>query len=124
MANQLYANAFVSVDGAVLLEHVSLSMSRTTGSQPVVTVAKGYAGESSGAATMEIDVTNAVPTADFEFDAGAAMKALKEKEITIYVAGKRLVAKGFIIADSFKHSANSESAYDFKFRGAFAEFVG
>jgi hypothetical protein len=120
--NQLYADAFVAVDGAVLLEHVSVNISRSTGSQAVFTVAKGYAGESKGAPTIEIDVTNAVPTADFEFNAGSAMKALREKEITVFVAGRKIVASGFIISDSFKHSVNSESTYDFKFRAAFVDY--
>jgi hypothetical protein len=122
MANQLYTNAFVSIDGAVLLQEASVSVSRATGSQPVITAPLGYAGESPGASTMEVDVTNAVPTADFEFDAGAKMKSLKEVELTIYAAGKRLVSKGVIVADTFKHAANSESTYEFKFRGAFAEW--
>lgn len=122
MANTLYTNAAVAINGAMLLEEVSVNVARATGSQPIFTVLKGYAGESSGANTIEIDVTNAVPTADFEFDGGAVMESLQEVEITVYAAGKRLTSKGYIISDSFKHSANSESNYDFKFRGKYAKF--
>ncbi len=124
MANlQLYTLAYVTVNGSLLTEEASVTVSRSTGSQAVITVAKGYAGESPGAAMVEIDVANAVPAADFEFDAGANMKSLQEAEMGIVgPGGKTLVSKGFIISDSFKHSANSESMYDFKFRGQFAEF--
>lgn len=123
MANvQIYSLMYCLVEGALLTEEASINAVRETGSQAVLTVAKGYAGESPGAATIEIDVTNAVPAADFEYDAGQHMKTLTAVEIGLLMAGKQLTAKGFIIRDSFKHSVNSESQYDFKFRGGFEEW--
>lgn len=123
MANvQLYTLAYCTADGKLLTEEASLTVNRATNSQAVTTVAKGYAGESPGAPTVEIQVTNAVPAADFELNAGPFMKALKTVEMGVIVAGKQLVAKGFIISDSFKHSVNSESNYDFTFRGGFEDF--
>lgn len=124
MANlQIYSLLYVTVDGALLTEHANINITRSTGSQAVLTVAKGYAGESPGAATLEIDVTNAIPAADFEFDPGKFMKTLKVVEMGIVgPGGKVLQGKGFIISDSIKHSVNSESTLDFKWRGGFAEF--
>jgi hypothetical protein len=123
MANvQLYTLAYCTADGKLLTEEASLTVNRATNSQAVNTVAKGYAGESPGAPTVEIQVTNAVPAADFELNAGPFMKALKSVEMGVIVAGKQLVAKGFIISDSFKHSVNSESNYDFTFRGGFEDY--
>jgi hypothetical protein len=123
MANvQLYTLAYCTVDGKLLTEEASLNVTRATNSQAVTTVAKGYAGESPGAPTIEIQVTNAVPAADFELNAGPFMKALQAVEMGVICAGKQLVAKGFIIQDSFKHSVNSESNYDFTFRGGFEDF--
>lgn len=120
--NQLYTLAYCTVDGKLLTEEASVNVNRATNSQAVTTVAKGYAGESPGAPTVEIQVTNAVPAADFELNAGPFMKSLQAVEIGIITAGKQLVAKGFIVSDSFKHSVNSESSYDFSFRGSFADF--
>ena len=124
MANvQLYTLLYVLVNGKLLTEEANVTLSRATGSQAVMTVAKGYAGESPGAATVEIDVTNAVPAADFEYDAGSVMQSLQAVEIGLAgPGGKVLTAKGFIISDSLKHSVNSEVNYDFKFRGGFAVF--
>jgi hypothetical protein len=122
-AVQLYSLLYCLVNGKLLTEEASVTLSRSTGSQAVMTVAKGYAGESPGAETVEIDVTNAVPAADFEVDAGPYMETLQAVEIGIVgPGGKTLTAKGFIIGDSLKHSVNSESTYDFKFRGGFAKF--
>ena len=124
MANvQIYSLLYCLVNGKLLTEEASVTLSRATGSQSVMTVAKGYAGESPGAETVEIDITNAVPAADFEYDAGAVMESLQAVEIGLAgPGGKVLTAKGFIISDSLKHSVNSESTYDFKFRGGFARF--
>jgi hypothetical protein len=119
---QIYTQALVLVDGTILAEEATVSLRRMTRSQEVFTVNKGYAGESPGAATLEIDVTSAVPAADFELDPGKFMKLLKSCEITIVAAGKQLTTKGFIIEDSFKHSVNAESTIDFKFRGQYASW--
>lgn len=124
MANAaIYSLLYVYANGALLTQEASVNVRRSTGSQAVVTVANGYAGESPGAGMVEIDVSNAIPAADFEFDAGRAMESLQAVEIGVVgPGGKQLTAKGFIIEDSFQHSVNSESKYDFKFRGSFQKF--
>jgi hypothetical protein len=120
--SQLYTLAYVTVDGSILTEEASVTVNRATNSQAVNTVAKGYAGESPGAPSVEIQVSSAVPSADFEMNPGKYMKALKEVEIGVLAAGKQLTARGFIISDSFKHSVGAESSLEFSFRGAFVDF--
>lgn len=119
---QLYTLAYVLVNGAILTEEASVTVNRATNSQAVNTTAKGYAGESPGAPNCEIQISSAVPSADFELDPGKFMKALTQVEIGVLVAGKLLTTKGFIVSDSFKHSVNSESMLDFSFRGPFPEY--
>lgn len=120
--SQLYSLAFVTVNGKLLTEEADVTVNRNTGAQPVNTVAKGFAGVSQGAATVEIDVTNAVPSADFELDAGPFMESLQDVEIGVIVAGKQMIAKGFILSDTFAHGVGKESSYSFKFHGAFAKY--
>lgn len=120
--NSLYSLAYVTIDGALLTEHASVSVKRSTASQAVTTVLKGYAGESPGAPMVEIDVKNAVPSADFEFNPGPFMKKLKQVEIGVLVAGKKMIARGFIISDNFSHAVNGEAALDFQFRGSFVDY--
>lgn len=120
---QLYTLLYVLVDGAILTEEASVTVNRATNSQPINTVAKGYSGESPGAPSVEIMVTSAVPSADFEMDPGRYMKSLKQVEIGLLgPGGKQLTAKGFIISDTLKHSVNAESSLDFTFRGAFTSW--
>jgi len=121
---QLYALAYVLVDGAILTQEGQVSVNRSTNSQPVNTVALGYAGESPGAAMVEIQVRNAVPSADFEMNPGRYMTKLKEVEIGVLgPGGKQLTARGFIISDTFEHSVNSESSLSFNFRGKYKDWV-
>lgn len=115
---QLYASAAVLVDGLFLTQEASVQVARSTNSQAVNTVALGYAGESPGSAMVEITVSSAVPSADFELNPGKFMKKLQEVEIGILgPGGKQLTARGFIISDNFTHAVNSESKLEFHFRG-------
>jgi len=123
MALQTYALANVLVNGALLAEHGSVSVNRATNSQAVNTVSKGYAGESPGAANCTISIKNAVPAADFELNPGAFMKALNVVEVTVFVAGRTLTSKGFVIGDAFAHSVNAEATLDISFRGEFADWT-
>jgi uncharacterized membrane protein YcgQ (UPF0703/DUF1980 family) len=118
----LYSLIYVLADSALLSEEASVTMSRSTGSSEVKTVAKGYAGESPGAAMVELDVTNMVPAAGIEFDAGKYMSTMTPIEMGLLAFGKQLTFKGFIISDSIKHSVGSESSYDFKVRGGFTSW--
>lgn len=126
MANsQLYTLVYVTANNALLSEEASVTMNRASNSQAVHTVAKGYSGESPGAPTIELQITNAVPAAGFEFNAGQYIQQLIPAEMgLIGPGGQQLKATGFIISDSLKHSVNAETQYDFTFRGSFQDFEG
>jgi hypothetical protein len=119
---QLYTKATVYIDGSLLSEEASVSVDRSTGSQPVKTTAKGYAGESPGAPMMEIEVSNAVPAADFELNPGEYMANLESCEVTIFAAGSTLTATMFIYKDNFKHAVESQSNLSFSARGPFGDW--
>lgn len=120
---QLYSLANVYVNGSLLAEEASMSVDRATNSQIVNTVAKGYAGESPGAAMTELSVDSAVPAADFELNPGKFMGSLQVVEFTSFVAGRTLTFKGFMISDNFKHAVNSQSMLSFKARGSFSDWT-
>lgn len=122
MATDRYTEAYVYIDGRLLAEEASLTISRATNSQAVNTVAKGYGGESPGAASIEISVESAVPSADFDLNPGSFMQTLKPVELTVFAAGKTLTSKGFIISDSFTHGVNTAASISFQFRGSFQDW--
>ena len=123
MANDtLYTPIYVTVNDALLTEHMSVDVKRMTDAQIIKTVAKGFAGVSPGAPMCEIDVTNAIPSADFELDPGPFMKSLQTVEIGLQMAGKVGTSRGFIIEDSFKGAVDSPSGLSFRFIGSFPDF--
>lgn len=119
---QIYAVMNVVIDGTLLSEHAQASVRRQSGSNPVHTMAKGYAGETPGSKMIEFDVTNAVPAADFELDAGDWMIANKPVEFGVLVAGRQIRFMGFIISDTLRQGVNQEATYEFTARGQFAEY--
>lgn len=126
-----YAYATIIIDGVgVLSEEASISLDRTTNSQPVMTVVKGYTGESPGAPMVELSVDSAVPSTGFELDPGLYMAALSLNShgenpngvnftIVLSEGAVSFGFKGFIYADNFQHAVNSASKLTFRARGAF-----
>lgn len=126
---QVYSIASIFITspskGTILLaEEGSVTLDRSTASNPVKTVQKGYAGESPGAGMTEVSVESAVPAADFEFEAGQLMADLTPVKFTIFAANSTLQFDGFIISDTFSHSVDGEAKLSFKARGGLATWSG
>lgn len=117
---QTYTKATVYFNGGKLSEEASVTIKRMTNSQEVDTVDKGYSGESPGSAKIEISVSNAVPSVDFEMNPGDFMLGVApgagSVEISIFAANRTLTTKGFVISDNFSHAVNSASKLDFEMR--------
>ena len=124
MANQQsYTKADVYINSNKLAESASVTISTTSGKQPVKTMAKGLAGFTKGAGMTEIDVSNAVPSIDFEFDPTQFMFGDDDSiELTIYVAGRTLTLEGSITSCNFSFAVDSASKLDFKFTGGEASW--
>ncbi len=122
MANILYTNAIVYVDGAQLTQETDITVKRTSGSNPVNTVARGYSGESPGAAMVDISCTNAAPALAFELDPGKYMKTLSTCELAVFASGKTLTGKVFIYEDNFSHAVNTEAKLSFSARGNYTDW--
>lgn len=129
MALVTYSIGEVYINSLFLAQEASMSVSRKTNSQAVLTVALGYAGESPGAPMCEVEVTSAVPSAGFELDPGQFMGdgspggqqfGLVPVQFTLFVAAKTLIFNGFIIEDDFSHAVNSEAKLRFRARGNFS----
>ena len=126
MALVQYARANIKIDGNLLAEEASVTINRTTNSQPVSTVYHGYNGETPGAPMCELSVDNAVPSSAIEFDPGSYMLALSSLggpdpngvkfEIEI-PGGPTFQFDGFIVSDNFSHAINASSKITFTARG-------
>lgn len=115
MANQqIYTLLFVAVNSTLLAEEQQVDLTRTSNAQRVMTVAKGFAGLSPGAALLEVDVKNAIPSGGFEFDAGPNIAGLIPIDVQVIgPGGTSLKHKAFVERDSIRHGVNQEASYDF-----------
>lgn len=120
----MYSLLYVVTNGTLLAEEQSVDMSRTSNAQTVLTVAKGFAGVSPGAAMIEVDVTNAIPSGGFEFDMGAKIAGLIPIDVQVLgPGGKSTNGKMFVVSDTIRHGVNQEAKYTFKALGALALFT-
>lgn len=122
MALQRYTDVSVYVNGRLLIESTSISVNRKSGSQPVNTQAKGFAGMSPGSPMMEITIENAVPSADFELDAGSFIRNMDVNEFMFFAAGKSLTTNGFFTDDSFSGAVDTASKLSQNIMAEFAEW--
>lgn len=120
---ELYTKATVYVNSVLLAQEASVEVKRTTGAQPVKTIAKGFSGMSPGSPMCTMKVTSGVPSADFELDAGQFMKNLEVVELTVFAAGRTATSKGFITDDNFSHAVDAQSKLDFDFTGQFPDWT-
>ena len=123
MNQQKYSNVSVEVDGALIAENTSITVTRKSGAIPVHTTAKGLAGFAQGAAETMISGENMVPTADFELDPGKYMKFGKMSTITLRCGGKKLDCKGQFLEDTTSGAVNTAATNRFEFHGGKSEWV-
>jgi hypothetical protein len=120
---QLYSLLFAGINGTLLAEEQEIDITRTTNAQIVLTVAKGFAGVSPGAAMCEVDITNAIPAGGFEFDMGKAMAGLIPIDVQVDgPGGTQMRGKAFVMKDSIRHGVNQEAKYSFSCTMAMALF--
>jgi len=120
---QLYTPLNIAIGGAIIAEATSIQFSRTLNAQQVNTIAKGLAGITPGARMLTFTVQNAVPSADFELDAGAVIEAGTIVDVVmIGPGGKQMVCKGFITEDSGSYQVNGNTEYSFSGFASLSKF--
>lgn len=113
-SSQLYTLIFFVANGTLLAEEQQVDMRRTANAQRILTVAKGFAGLSPGAALLEIDVTNAIPSGGFELDMGEYIASLGTIDVQVLgPGGKSTKGKAFVEHDTIRHGVNQEASYMF-----------
>lgn len=119
---QDYSTGAVYINGQLLAEAASISISRKTGAIANNTLAKGFAGMSPGVRMMEVKVTSAVPRVGLEYDPGAVMNGLVPVEFAAYVGSKTITTKGYVTEDDMKVAVNAETTIDMSIMCAYAEW--
>lgn len=120
-----YTNVAVDIRGQRLLEASDVEITRHTNSIEQNTLLKGWAGESPGASRMDVKITNGIPSAGMEYDAGPDAEALNLVPFTLHLDdGSFLTSEGIVQSDTFKKAVNANASYEITFKAKFAQWQG
>lgn len=119
---KLYSNCEVFINASLLTEEASVTVEKKSGLNPVFTVAHGLAGMTQGAATAEVTIESAVPSADFELNPDGYMLVGEVVELRVVMANRETNCKGFITDATYSHSVNDASKLSMKLLCRFSEF--
>lgn len=120
--SQLYSNAYVTFDSAVLAEAASIRINKNPNLNVIATLAKGFAGVNLGAGMCEITIETAVPSADFEVNPDPFMTTGKLVEIGVVMAGRQMQAKMFISGADYSAGVNQPVNLSISLIGPLAEW--
>jgi hypothetical protein len=125
---RIYSNAEVyiysKVFNGLLTQESSVTVSKKSGMNPVFTSARGLAGASPGAKTVEISIENAIPALDFEMLPDKSILRNEFLEVHVVMAGKTSKHEVFTTEVDFSHSVNDAAKMSIKFMGRFDVFEG
>ncbi len=119
MPASVYDQLFVDLDGALLMENVTLAIDLEGDDQDVLTIAKGWAGQTPSPKKTMIQLGNVIPPEGQEVDAWKAT-LLSEKHkirVTSGATGKSLVSEGFIRKPKISAGVGKTADQSFEFHG-------
>jgi len=119
---QLYTKLFAFVDGKILGQSNSVSITFKSNAQIINTIVYGFQGLSPGSAHIEFSIDNVVPSKDFELDPTPYIGQLKKVELVFDGASRNLRINGFITDSNFSQSTDSPSKLTFSGMGEFGVF--
>jgi len=123
-ALSLYGQLAIYINGSLLTETTSISISRSMETQDIHLVGGGFQGILTSTPVVTVEVKSATPSTSFELDPGRFMKSNAQINFTISNSGSNTIQfKGFIIEDNFESAVNSNSTLSFKAKGIFQHFT-
>ena len=117
-ALQIYERGAVFADGQLLVECQTITVNLDPKLNPINTMQKGFAGVSPGSEESNIDISEAIPRAGFDFAAISKMRGVEIVELVIFAGAKKLKFKGFITKVSLNFGADRASENSFSLLAA------
>jgi len=120
----LYDQFFVFANGALLSENQQVELTLESDDQDVMTVAKGFAGQTPSPKKVMANLTNVVPSSGFEFDAfqKANDSEIVEMKFQSAATGKSLISEGFIRKPKISSGVGKTVEFSFEFHGGPGNF--
>ncbi len=119
MAASVYDQLYVYLDGNLLMENVSLSIDLEGDDQDVLTIAKGWAGQTPSPKKTMAQLANVIPPEGQEVDAWKASLLSEKHKMRFQSAatGKTLESEGFIRKPKIAAGVGKTADQNFEFHG-------
>jgi hypothetical protein len=110
---QTYDRGAFFLDGQLLIESQSVSVTVDPKLNEVTTTQKGFAGVSPGAEMTSIDVASALPRSGVEYDALLVIQGVEIVEALLFVGAAKYKAKGYINNLKIETGTDRAASYSF-----------
>ena len=121
---QQYALLFTLGNGKLLSEMQDISFAAVSNAQDILTLAKGFAGQSKGADMVTWTVKNACPLGGFEWDVLPNMVTLTPVTLQLWgPGGKKSKSFAWIKNVTVEQGVGKQSSYDFSAVGPVSLFT-
>lgn len=115
----LYDQFYVFADGSLLVENQTIELSLESDDQDVMTIVKGFAGQTPSPKKIMASFQNVIPSEGFEFDAMAYQLYSTPTTFRFQSAatGKSLISTGFIRKAKVSAGVGKTTEQTFEFHG-------
>lgn len=125
MAAEIYGQMLASLNGALATEATTVSTALENTDQDVLTLAKGWAGQTPSPQKRVTKITAMVPIAGFEFD--YEQKELDKEVVVLGLqllgSGKKCEAEGFLRNVSIEAGVGQNLSVSFEHHGTASAFA-
>ncbi len=119
MSVGLYDQIFSFMNGALLAENTTVKLNLEGTEQDVMTIVKGFAGQTPGPTKVVATFENVVPATGFEVDTWNAQlnSEIVEMKFQFGGSGISLISEGFIRANAIDAGVSATTGLTFEFHG-------
>ena len=115
---QTYDRGSVFLDNQLLVECVSFTVKADPKLNPISTMNKGFSGVSPGAEMTEVEITEALPRAGFDYAALQRLQSVDVVEFVCFLGAQKLKCKGYISGLDLASGVDKGAEVKFNFIGS------
>lgn len=121
----LYSNLYAYIDGALLAENQTLTVSlQPKNQEDIISIGEGYLGTETGAHVLQVEGELAVPLDGTELN--VLQLALYKQKVQLFLSeggsGQTLTSVGYILSPTRRAGVGQNQVASFSFRGTPAFF--
>jgi hypothetical protein len=125
MSMGVYDQVFQYINGALLAENTTITLALEGQDQDVMTIVKGFAGQTPGPQKVVASCDNVIPTSGFEVNTWNKQLNSEKVEMKFQFGGSgvSLVSEGFLRGNQIEGGVGATTSLKFEFHGGPGEWT-